>query len=124
MRRTMNSTLSTNNDTAVAALAPPEDLRCGDYVAALNSIVEFPSFLLGCDSSIQSVDQPVRTKFRAAKAGVPLRIRAICIPFVFIKTPKGRAKIIDVRETQLVRLDRRYAKLAWKALKRKRKNGR
>ncbi len=48
---------------------------------------------------------------------VPLKIKAICLPFVFVKSPSGRFQTIDVRLAKLVRLERDYAQSVWKALK-------
>ncbi len=50
-------------------------------------------------------------------AGHPLRVIAVCLPFVYAKTPRGETATIDTRRAQLVRLDRRCAKVIWKALR-------
>ena len=102
----------------LSASVAPEDLNCGDFVAALNSICELPSFLWCCDSSAVEPDEPVRIQFRAANAGIPLKIKAICLPFVFVKFPNGKSQTMDVRHTQFVRLNSDYARTVWKELKR------
>ena len=45
----MKATITNDQHTSVARAVHPEDLKCGDYVAVLNDIEEFPSFLWGCD---------------------------------------------------------------------------
>ena len=122
----MKTTVPTNQDTSVAASVAPEDLRCGDYVTALNQIYELPSFLWCSDAATLPANQPVRAQFGASGAGIPLRVTAICLPFVCVKSPRSRPRIIDVRRIELVRLKKRYAKDTWTQLKKKtkRKNGR
>lgn len=101
----------------LAALVAPEDLNCGDYIAALNVVYQFPSFLWCCDSSAVEPDEPVQVQFRAPGAGTPLKVKAICLPFVFVKLPNGTKQTLDIRHFQVVRLVREYAQEVWKALK-------
>jgi hypothetical protein len=101
----------------LSASVAPEDLNCGDYVAALNVLHQFPSFLWSCDSYAIPPEEPVQVRFRAPGAGTPLKIKAISLPFLFVKPPKGAAQTMDVRHTQFVRLDPAYAQTVWKQLK-------
>lgn len=111
---------STTADIAatLAASVAAEDLECGDYVAILSEVCEFPSFFWCSDATLLPPHEPVRMKFQSRTGGVPLKIRAICLPFVFVKTPKGQFETLDVRRQQLVRLDRRYAETVAKSLRR------
>jgi len=119
----MNTRIHEKGPTSLAASVAPEDLQCRDYVAVLNVIHEFPSFLWCCDATAVSPDQPVRVQCVAPDGGIPLRVKAICLPFVFLKTPDGRSHTVDLRQVQLVRLHPGYAKLVWKELRRQ-KNAR
>ena len=120
----MKTTIPVNQDTCIAASVAPEDLRCGDYVAELNVIYEFPSFLWCSDAPTLSANHPVRSRYRAPDAGVPLRVKAICLPFVWVTAPRSESRVVDIRQTELVRLRKKYAKQAWKGLKKKeRKDG-
>ena len=111
-------TLRTNSDSPhLSASLAPEDLNCGDYVAALNVVHQFPSFLWCCDASAVTPDEPVQVQFRAPAAGTPLKVKAICLPFVFVKFPNGNTQTMDVRQTQFVRLNSDYAAAVWKAMK-------
>ena len=113
-------TIRTSHDSPhLSASVAPEDLHCGDYVAALNVVHQFPSFLWCCDSSAVAPDESVQIQFRAPGAGTPLKVRAICLPFVFVKFPNGNTQTMDVRQTQFVRLNRDYAKAVWKATRSK-----
>jgi len=100
----------------LAAIVAGEDLACGDYVALLNQFVELPSYMW-CGSIALSPHEMVRLKFSPSEAGQPLRIQAICLPFVYAKSSGGTLITIDTRQAQLVRLDRECAKLVWKALR-------
>jgi len=57
------------------------------------------------------------TKVIPNTAGHPLRVIAVCLPFVYAKTPSGETMTIDTRRTQLVRLHRKSAKVVWKELR-------
>ena len=46
-------------------------------------------------------------KIIPSTAGYPLRVIAICLPFVYAKTPGGETVTIDTRRTQLVKLHRK-----------------
>lgn len=100
-----------------AATVAGEDLASGDYIALLNQTVDFPSFLWDSCGASLSPHELVRLTTIPANAGRPLRVIAICLPFVYAKTPSGKTATIDTRRTQLVRLDRRCAKVIWKELR-------
>jgi hypothetical protein len=100
-----------------AATVAGEDLACGDYVALLNETVAFPSFLWDSCGVSLSPHELVRLKIIPADAGHPLKVIAICLPFVYAKTPSRETATIDTRRTQLVRLDRKCAKAIWKELR-------
>jgi hypothetical protein len=102
----------------LAAQAAPEDLRPGMMVAVLNEVREFPSFLWCMDSAALPPDQPVRIRWRSGQHGTPLRVMAVCLPFVCVKNPYGEYVTIDIRQTECVRLHRDYARLVWKKLRR------
>jgi hypothetical protein len=109
---------STSTQTVIAASVAPEDLERGNFVAILNEVFEFPSFMW-CDCVPAERDQLVRLRCLPMHAGVPLRIKSLCLPFVFVKSPFGHYQTVDVRKVQLVRLKDTYAKTVWKALRRR-----
>jgi hypothetical protein len=100
-----------------AATVAGEDLACGDYVALLNETVDLPSFLWDAWGASLSPHELVRLRVIPGNAGHPLRVIAICLPFVYARTPGGETATIDTRRTQLVRLDRKCAKAIWKELR-------
>jgi hypothetical protein len=109
--------------TALASSVAHEDLRVDDYVSVLNEIVEIPSFLWP-DSTPNAEDAIVKVKYQATESGLPLKIKTICLPYVYVKSPYGQSQTLDVRQVQLVRLKKRYSKTIWKDLKKNRKKHR
>lgn len=117
----MTTPVTTTFETHVGRSLAPEDLRPGDLVSVLTEILELPSFLWCHDSQLLAPDEPVRMPWRPDDAGTPLKVKAICLPFVFVKTPNGEGRILDMRRCQLVRLSSDYARSVWRAFK-KQKN--
>jgi len=105
------------HETQVAKPVAAEDLRCGDVVTVLNEISELPSYLWCGDAQMLSPHEPVRVLWRGGGGGIPLKVKAICLPFVLVKSPAGCHGTLDVRESQLVRLRTDYASTAWQALR-------
>jgi hypothetical protein len=117
----MMAVLSADSETDLAASIAPEDLRCGDYVAVLSVIYEYPSFLWCCDSVVLPRNEPVRLQFTGAGDAGLLKIKALCLPFVFVKEPVGTYRTVDIRLCRLVRLSPKYARRVWKTLRRKKR---
>lgn len=109
----MNSRTTTTDQLSVAASVAPEDIKLGDFVAVLNEIEEFPSFLW---SDAPNAEELVRIRLIPAGSGKPLKVKAICLPFLFVRHPSGPYETLDIRRSQLVRLASTYAKPVWKKL--------
>lgn len=109
----MTNDSKTTERLSLAASVAHEDLKVGDFVAVLNEVVEFASFLW-CEPLSSAVDEPVRMRFCTADKGIPLKIKSICLPFVYVILPNGSPETFDVRQVQLVRLSKHYAKTIWR----------
>lgn len=112
----MKTELDDPRRSTVAMTAAPEDLRRGAYVAVLNEVVEFP----GCcwfDLPAQPPEEPVRVRFMSQDSGTPVKVQALCLPFVFVRHPDGWTETLDVRRVQLVRVSRAYARAVWKSVR-------
>ena len=109
------------DDAELAKTVAAEDIRRGDVVAILDMVHEYPSFLWCNDSHVLPPDEPVCVRWRSRHTGKPLKVKAICLPYVLVKTPTGRHKTLDVRQCRLVRLSNCYAKKAWKRFRKARK---
>ena len=108
-------------DSQLSRSLAAEDLRCGDFVAILHEIVEWPSFFwCGADPQLLPPEEPVRLLTRSSQAGMPLKVKAISLPFVFVKRPCGGHLTLDVRQHRLVRLSDDYAREVWRAMEKRR----
>lgn len=112
----MKTHLLNHECSSVAAMVAPEDLRRGDFVAVLSEIVELPSFLW-TETLTSGRDELVRVRRLPTEDRAPLQVKAICLPFVFVKLPAGQFQTIDVRLARLVKLEKCYARTVWKILK-------
>jgi hypothetical protein len=104
-------------ETTVAATVSGEDVSCGDYVALLSAIYELPTYLWTSGSDFLPASEIIRLKLIPDEAGAPLKVFAICLPFVYALTSSGEMKTLDLRRQQIVRLDRGCAKQVWKQLR-------
>ncbi len=108
-------------EATLAKVLAPEDIRPGDFVTPLCVVSELPSFWWCGGSWNLPHDQPVRVRLTSGCDGVPMRVKSVCLPFVLIKSPIGEQSTIDLRKCQVARLDLDFAKLSWKAYKKKAK---
>jgi hypothetical protein len=120
----MKTSTQHHPESELARSLAAEDIRLGDVIAVLDAVYEFPSFLWNGEFSGLAPDEPVRVRLRSRQAGRPLKVRAICLPYVLVETPAGRRRTVDVRQCRLVRLGDAYARKAWKQFAKlaKRKN--
>ena len=86
----------------------PEDIRVGEHVAILKVSYEYLSFLWCLDSTAEK-SVPVRVTFLPHRdIGQPLKVLAVCLPFVVVSKPNSCKLSIDVRGCQLGRLHEDY----------------
>ncbi len=97
----------------MAATVAGEDIRRGDFLALLNVVSEWPTFFW--DST--PTEDVMRLKIIPTDAGIPHKVRAVCLPFVYVKPPNGTMRTIDLRMAQVVRLDQTVARRVWRRLK-------
>ena len=119
LKRTMRTATANDETSTLAGTVAGEDLQCGDYVAVLSETYEFPSFFWCSDGTLLPPDEPVRMTFQSRTDQTPRKVKAICLPFVFVRTVQGAYETLDVRRQRLARLDRKYAEIVYKALRRK-----
>ena len=108
-------------DTDLAKSLAAEDIRRGDVVAILDMVYEYPSFLWNREPHMLAPQEPVRVRLCDQCAGKPLKVKAICLPYVLVKRPNGRYSTLDMRRYRLVRLSDGYARMAWKQYRKNRK---
>jgi hypothetical protein len=104
-------TLTTRLARAIAA----EDIRPGIYVAELNVIEEHVPF--ACDiESMKRLDGPVRLRWLPMDVD-PVKVVAVCLPYVFVRGADGDHRTVDVRRVELARLPKAYGRAVWRALR-------
>ena len=106
----------------LAKALAPEDVRAGDFVSVLDEICELPSFFWHESGSLAPRDELVRIRCTPTSEAVPLKVKGVCLPYVLVKLPCGSKRTLDVRKSRLARLDRHYARAAWKAYKKRAAN--
>ncbi|MEZ6123953.1 MAG: hypothetical protein R3C49_12345 [Planctomycetaceae bacterium] len=89
-------------------LVSGDDLKVGSHVTISRSVAELPSFFWGCDSS-REPETPVRFRYVPSNSGSPLRVKAICLPYLFVEDLSETNHILDLRRCQLVLLDESFA---------------
>ena len=107
--------------TKLARTVAGEDLVQGDFVATMMERVDVPSYVWNNSGYELSPHELVSLQLTPENAGQPLKVFAICLPFVYVKTAHGGTMTIDTRTMRLVRLGRQCAKVVWKQLRPKRK---
>jgi hypothetical protein len=120
----MKTHAKTQSESLMAKSLAAEDLRCGDFVSVLHEIVEWPSCYWPNHSHQLTPSEPVRLQQKSSDGGIPLKVKAICLPFVFVKLPDGQHKMLDVRRQHLVRLSPDFARPVWQTLRKQTASGR
>ena len=111
----MKTSTEFHSATTVAATVAGEDILCGDYVTCSSVTCEVPSYMW--DQAMLPAAELVRLKVIPGDAGVPLKVFAVCLPFVYAKDTRGDVKTLDLRRQQIVRLNFDCAKEVWHELK-------
>jgi hypothetical protein len=96
----------------VARSLAPEDLKVGEYVAITAVIHEV--YLCAQLERGYGPYEPVRLVCTECSDGAPLKVLAVCIPFVLVADGHGQRRPLDIRRLRLARLPRDYARKALK----------
>jgi hypothetical protein len=111
----MKRTTTARPDSFAVQTVAVEDLQAGDIVTVTAVFIEVASY--HWDNDMLPPHEPVRVATTPRDAGMPLKVKTIYLPFIHVKTPRGRHLVLDVRRHRIVRLGDDYAKQVWKALK-------
>ena len=104
------------SDSKLAKTLAPEEIRVGDFVSKLYEVREYPALVWCYEEFGTSRDEMIRIPFTPDSGGEPLKVLSVCLPFVLVKHPCGQRYTLDVRLVKLARLERGFAKTAWKSL--------
>lgn len=110
-----------NNQIRVSRQVRPDDLRVGDFVAVLSETYEWPSIFGACDRFAPS---SCRATMIPNETADPVRVEAVCVPFVFVVDPAGEHSVLDIRRIRLARVARRFGRTVFEARRTARKPGR
>lgn len=106
--------------TTLARSLAPEEIRPGTYVSVLHEVKEFLPWACQIDPAL-SRPEPVSVRWLPEDEPEPLRVLEVCLPFVLVQRPRGRARTLDVRRVRLAGLSESYGETAFKRLRRRRK---
>ena len=109
---------------SISKMIAPEDIRPGQYITILSIVDEVPSYMWDhIDPAVLAPEKLVRIEHMWS-GGQVLKVKEVCLPLVFIRTPCGGLHTIDVRRFRLARLSDSYGRSVWKALKKRAKEER
>jgi hypothetical protein len=95
----------------------PEDLRPGCYVIVLHEVFEFLAPAL-CDSAeAWRRTAPIRVRGLPFYTTAPMKVKAVCLPHVFVRSADGDHRTLDVRELDLAEVPKSYAKEVIRSLR-------
>jgi hypothetical protein len=100
--------------TAARRIAP-EDIAPGCYIAVLRENCEFIRGVF-CDVPARLTVEQVAT-LPDEEDLAPMKVIAVCLPFVLVQKPDGKCRTLDVRAFTVAALDLRFARLAFRRLK-------
>ncbi len=113
--------MSKNTNISVSRQLRPDDIRVGDYVAVLNVSYEWAGF--SCMDPTGNPGQVQRATLIPNKTSPPVRIEAVCVPFLFVVDVKGKRHMVDMRRVKLARVSRRFGNTVFSSMSRKSPGG-
>lgn len=86
----------------------PEDLRVGEFFTITHTLIELLPDTLEPKVGGGEVDL-VRATCMPHDAGVPMKVIAVCLPFVIAEYANHHRVVVDTRRHALVKVDAGYA---------------
>jgi hypothetical protein len=126
-----------NFQSSVVRPIAPEDIREGDYLAVLHVVHEQAPLVVPAEgwSNASRSMEPMRVTMLPCGDNVPLKVEAVCLPFVLVKAPLSPAarafgfadmsapttllRTLDVRRYRFARLPEEYGRRVYRMLKRR-----
>ena len=100
---------STTSSLSVSKKIHPEDIRLGDDVMISEVMYQYPSYPWNSCSITLRPEDTVDVTFLSPPDTTPMVVKAVCLPFILCKTETSRHRVFDLRQIQLVRLDKTFA---------------
>ncbi len=93
-----------------------EDVYEGDFVTVTQRTIEVPSYLWDSGDSWLRTEQLVRLRLIPQDAGIPLKVIAICLPFVYARRPNSTIQVVDLRREEVSKLEADRGKRIWREM--------
>lgn len=100
-------------ESKVSRFIAGEDVARGDYITITRVRYE----LVPCFCEVDTTHDAMRINVTPDIAGLPLKVKGVCLPFVLVKSPRGRHATLDLRRHTVARLARDYGRAAFRRLK-------
>jgi hypothetical protein len=104
-----------SKELQLARRLAPEDINAGDFIAITAVVHEV--YLCSRLDREYGPYEPLRLTCTECSDGSPLRVVAVCLPFVLIADGSGQRRALDARRHQFVRLSEDFARKALKKRK-------
>lgn len=93
----------------------PEDVRVGDYITVTHATEEYIADTCAYEHGRDA--KPRRVTMIPEWAGYPMRVTAVCLPFVLVRLVTKSQGSLDLRRHQIAKLSRAYGRKAFKSEK-------
>ncbi len=103
---------TTTKQISLARVIAPEDLAPGIFINILHDIDESVPFLTSCETPLTPPRVTTYVSIPQWATG-PLRVLAVCLPFVLVEFDCGMKRQLDVRRASLVRVPEEYGRVAF-----------
>lgn len=97
--------------TLTRRIRSPEDIRIGDYVVKTHRRYQLVPCSVERPMSGEAIE-PVILYGWPFDSGEPMKVLAVCLPFVMTESAEGLREAIDTRQDVLMRVSKTYAKAA------------
>lgn len=111
--------LEKDNKVRVARQVRPDDICVGSFVAVLCETYEWPEFSCFGGAKEAGSDGVQRVTLVPNETKPPVRIEAVCVPFVFVVDAGGKRQVFDMRRIRLARVSNRFGRSVFAAMSRK-----
>jgi len=101
-----------NKENQTIQTIAPEDITVGDYITITHRICQYLRGGEDADSDLYIQ----RVAVTAYDAGQPMKVVNVCLPFVLVRLSNETYATVDVRQVNLSRMCKSYAKSAMKCL--------
>lgn len=87
----------------------PEDIQVGDQIALTHIHIQLVPDMIEVFLAGQTIE-PIRMTAMPGDSGWPIKVLAVCLPFLMTETVTGSRCVIDTRRYEFVRVSDAYAK--------------